>query len=311
MILVTGGTGFIGQSLIRHLVEMGYQVRTLLRPSQKSPNLPRGVPVEAVVCGLKDERGLRAAMRGVEAVFHLASAEHEGSRADLQGVDIDGSRLVAQSAVDAGVRRFLYVSHLGADRASAYPVLKAKGIAERYIIQTGAEYTIFRSGIVFGPNDHFTSALAYLMGMAPFIFLLPGDGRTYLQPIWVEDLVTGLILSLEEQGCANQIYSVGGPEFLTFRNITEIIVKAVGLKRTIVPVSAAYLRLLTVWLENNPSGFPMGTFWQDYLASDRTCDLDTLPRLFGLMPERFSRKLDYLALEGRNTPSKKNLSIVG
>jgi uncharacterized protein YbjT (DUF2867 family) len=306
MILVTGGTGFIGQSLIRHLVEMGYQVRTLLRPSQKSPNLPRGVPVEAVVCGLKDERGLR-----VEAVFHLASAEHEGSRADLQGVDIDGSRLVAQSAVDAGVRRFLYVSHLGADRASAYPVLKAKGIAERYIIQTGAEYTIFRSGIVFGPNDHFTSALAYLMGMAPFIFLLPGDGRTYLQPIWVEDLVTGLILSLEEQGCANQIYSVGGPEFLTFRNITEIIVKAVGLKRTIVPVSAAYLRLLTVWLENNPSGFPMGTFWQDYLASDRTCDLDTLPRLFGLMPERFSRKLDYLALEGRNTPSKKNLSIVG
>jgi uncharacterized protein YbjT (DUF2867 family) len=311
MILVTGGTGFIGQSLIRHLVEMGYQVRTLLRPSQKSPNLPRGVPVEAVVCGLKDERGLRAAMRGVEAVFHLASAEHEGSRADLQGVDIDGSRLVAQSAVDAGVRRFLYVSHLGADRASAYPVLKAKGIAERYIIQTGAEYTIFRSGIVFGPNDHFTSALAYLMGMAPFIFLLPGDGRTYLQPIWVEDLVTGLILSLEEQGCANQIYSVGGPEFLTFRNITEIIVKAVGLKRTIVPVSAAYLRLLTVWLENNPSGFPMGTFWQDYLASDRTCDLDTLPRLFGLMPERFSRKLDYLALEGRSTPSKKNLSIVG
>jgi uncharacterized protein YbjT (DUF2867 family) len=294
MILVTGGTGFIGQALIRQLAGMGYEVRTLLRPSKRSPRLPKGVPVEAVVCSLKDERGLRAAMRGVQAVYHLAGAEQEGSRADLQGVDIEGSQAVAQAALDAGAGRLIYLSHLGADRASAYPVLKAKGIAEHYVLQSGIPYTIFRSGIAFGPGDHFTTSLARLLRMSPFIFLLPGDGGTHLQPIWVEDLVTSMILAIEDPAAENRVFAVGGPEFLTFRQITETVAAASKNKRQIISVSPAYLRMLAIWFEHNQRDFPMSIFWQDYLAADRTCELDTLPRLFGLMPERLGKRLEYL-----------------
>jgi len=60
MILVTGGTGFIGRALIRHLVDNGYRVRTLIRPSAESPRLPKGVPVEVAVASFNDQRGLRA-----------------------------------------------------------------------------------------------------------------------------------------------------------------------------------------------------------------------------------------------------------
>src|SRR5689334_19798549 len=77
MILVTGGTGFVGRALVRQLVANGQQVRTLIRPSPRTPNLPRGVPVEVAVVSLSDERGLRAALRGVDVVYHLAGAEHE------------------------------------------------------------------------------------------------------------------------------------------------------------------------------------------------------------------------------------------
>jgi NADH dehydrogenase len=59
-------------------------------------------------------------------------------------------------------------------------------------------------------------------------------------------------------------------------------------------MSPAYLRLLAVFMENSFKNFPLSVFWQDYLAADRTCELDTLPRLFGLMPMRFARQLDYL-----------------
>ena len=62
MILVTGGTGFVGRALIRQLVANGEQVRTLIRPSPRTPNLPRGVPVEVAVAGLGDERSLRAGL---------------------------------------------------------------------------------------------------------------------------------------------------------------------------------------------------------------------------------------------------------
>ncbi|MDO8971508.1 MAG: NAD(P)H-binding protein, partial [Saprospiraceae bacterium] len=78
MILVTGGTGFIGQALVQRLVAAGRPVRILLRPSQKSPHLPQGVPVEAAVSSLKDERGLRSALIGVDTIIHLAGGERKG-----------------------------------------------------------------------------------------------------------------------------------------------------------------------------------------------------------------------------------------
>jgi uncharacterized protein YbjT (DUF2867 family) len=295
MILVTGGTGFVGQVLIRHLVSMGRKVRTLLRPSPESPHLPRGVAVEAVICGLRDERGLRAAMKGVDAVFHLAGAERKGSQADLMGVDIEGARTVASVAADAGVERFFALSHLGADRASAYPVLKSKAIAESHIIHSGIPYTIFRSADLYGPGDQFTTELARLLRISPGIFLIPDNGNTLLQPLWVEDLVTCLTLALDDRGTINQVISVGGPEFLTFRQIVNSILETMGVKRMTISISPAYLRILSVYFENSFKNFPISVFWQDYLAADRTCDLDTLPRLFGLMPERFNRQLEYLA----------------
>jgi NADH dehydrogenase len=294
MILVTGGTGFVGQVLIRHLVAMGLQVRTLLRPSAISPDLPRGVPVEAVICGLKDARGLRAALKGVDVVFHLAGAERKSSQADLMGADIEGTRTIAGVAAEAGVERFFYLSHLGADRASAYAVLKAKAIAESYITHSGVDYTIFRSAVVYGPGDQFTTELARLLRFSPGFFLLPAKGSTLIQPLWIEDLVTSLTLAMEDTSTKRQIYSVGGPEYLTFRQVIQDVQAAAGIRRLLVPISPAYLRLITLFLENSFKNLPLSVFWQDYLAADRTCDLDTLPRLFGLMPVRFSRHLDYL-----------------
>ena len=93
MILVTGGTGFIGRALIRHLVELGYPVRTLIRPSQTSPNLPLGIAVDVAVSSLTDERGLRAAMVGIDTVFHLASGEWRGPRESLMQIDIQGNKI--------------------------------------------------------------------------------------------------------------------------------------------------------------------------------------------------------------------------
>jgi uncharacterized protein YbjT (DUF2867 family) len=293
MILITGGTGFIGRALIRHLVEQNYPVRTLVRPSKKSPRLPRGVPVNVAVTSLTDERGLRAALVGVDVVFHLASGEWRGPRANLMDIDITGTRLLVQAAEDADVKRIFYISHLGADRASAYPVLKAKGIAEEYVRASKITHTIVRSAIVFGPNDGFTTGLAQIMSALP-IFLIPGDGNVQLQPLWVEDLVTCLTWCIDDPDTFNRTFDIGGPEYLTFRQIATLIENEIGIHRLKLNFPFPYLRILTVLLEYFYPNLPVSVYWLDYMAVNRTTALDTLPRIFNLMPSRMATHMAYL-----------------
>lgn len=291
MILVTGGTGFVGRVLVRQLVEAGHEVRTLLRPSQKSPRLPKGVPVEVSVVSLNDLRGLRAALRGVDYVYHLAGGESE---AQLFETDIQGTKTLVQAARRASIQQIVYLSHLGADKASAFPTLRAKGLAEEYVRKSEIPYTILRSSIIFGPEDNFTTQIARFIRMAPGIIFLPNKGETLLQPLWVEDLVTCLLWSLDNLEHENQTYKVGGGEYLTLKQIFQIITFLTRKKRIFLSAPTPLLRTLNLILEASLPSFPFNSFFLDYLATDRTCATDSLPRLFNLMPARFNYRLNYL-----------------
>jgi uncharacterized protein YbjT (DUF2867 family) len=266
----------------------------LLRPSPKSPRLPKGVPVEVAVVSLSDARGLRAALRGVDQIYHLASAAAQGRGSNLFATDIEGTHTLAQVAASAEIERFIFLSHLGADRASAFPIHKSKGIAEEFIRKSGVPHTIIRSSIVFGPEDGFTTALADILRFAPGIMPMPGDGRTLLQPLWVEDLVTCLIWALQNPDMVNQTYDIGGGEYFTLRQVMETIMNVTHTRRLLMPVPLPYMRALVVLLDSVARQLDASTYWIDYVAVNRTCPVDNLPRTFGLMPARFAYRLNYL-----------------
>lgn len=294
MILITGATGFIGRALVRQLSGIGYPLRALIRPSSKTPRLPKGVPVEVAVVSLADTRGLRAAMRDVETIFHLASAENQGSRGNLLITDIQGTQNLIDAATDAGVDRVLYLSHLGAARASGYPAFRAKGIAEESIRAGKTPYTIIRTSLVYGPEDHFTNNIARLIRSSIGFFPVPTGGRVVVQPVWVEDLVTCMIWALQNESTRNQVYEVGGNEFFTLQQVLETVMEVTRRRRYLLPLSPITLRALTVFLEGVLPGFPISSFFLDYFAVNRTTAVDSMPRYFGLMPARFSYRLDYL-----------------
>ena len=301
MILVTGGTGFIGRKLVSQLVGLGYQVRTLLKPSLQSPNLPKGMPVEATVCSLHDERGLLAAIKGVDTIFHLAGTENLATNADLNGVDVVGTRNLMNAARNGKINRVFYLSHLGADQNSAYPVLKAKALAEKAIEHSGVPFTIFRSANVYGPGDHFIVSLAKLLKRSPGFFFMPGNGQSALQPLWIEDLIASLIVSMSDENSKNVNIEIGGGEIYTFHDIVTLILNTINLRRTLISLPPPYMRMIAVYADQYLRKFPVSLFWLDTLAEDRTTDLDILPRRFGILPARLSQQIYFLPEALKNT----------
>jgi NADH dehydrogenase len=293
-ILITGATGFIGKALTRHLSETDFKVRVLIHPSSTSPDLPKGIPVEATVSGLNDLRGLRAALVDVEIVYHLASQEALGARGDLLETDIKGTRNLVQAAQESDVKRFVYLSHLGADRASAYPVMTAKAIAEDHIQKSALDYTILRAGVIYGPQDRFTTPLARMIQAIPFVFPLPDQGDSLLQPLWIEDLANIMVWTLDNPKTKRELIEIGGPEQLSFREIVLTILDVMGLKRTLLPVSTPLIRFATVLADYLSLKIPTNIFWLDYLATNRTCSLNTIPHNFNLLPSHFAKRIEYL-----------------
>ena len=298
MLLVTGATTFIGRAVLRNLSTYGYSIRTLLEPSMESPILPPGVSVEVALSSLNDERGVRAAMVDVSAVIHLAGTGLDRSIDDPAMIDAEGTRVIVEAAEAAGVERLIYQSTLGADPASAYPQIRAKAIAENYIRNSHIPYTILRSAVLFGADDCFTTSLAMLMAGSVLFFPVPGGGSTVLQPLWVEDLATCISWSLDEDETVGGTFDLGGPEYFTFRQIVSIVMRAASIMRIVVPARPPYLRGGAWLMERTLRYSPISTNWLDYLAVNRTTDLDTLPRIFGLAPTRLEDRLDHL--RGKN-----------
>ena len=273
---------------------MGERVRVLLRPSKTSPNFPRGISVEVAVSSFSDQRSLRAALKDVDVVYHLAGAERQGLQGDLNRVDVEGTATLMRATQDSNVQKIMYLSHHGADRGSAFPVLKAKGIAEHWIINSGVPFTIFRTGAVYGPGDQFTEPIARLLKLLPFVFFIPAEGETLLQPISVEDLITCLLLAVENERMVNRVIPIGGIESIPYVDIVKLIMQKTGRKRSLISISPHTLRRLTLYIDQVYRNFPISIFWLDELAVDRITNLDVLPREFGLIPGRFKNQLDYL-----------------
>lgn len=294
MILVTGSTGFIGNNFVRKLDDNSFDYRLLLSPGSTDGGLPRGKNYDLVMSSMDDSGGLRAAFNQVDFVFHLAGVEQAGLKANLSQFEIRNLETLTEIAKQVGVKRFYYISHLGADKNSAYGLLKAKGLGEEVVKKSGLQYTIFRTSWLFGEGDHFTQSIARLLKSFLGFFFLPGEGQVLLQPLWIDDFVTALLWSMDMPEIINQIIEIGGPEQLSYREIAQLVGQALGKNPKFLNISPVQYSFLTQMIENNMKNPPINVYWMDYLAENRTTALDGMSRIFEINPARMKTKLTHL-----------------
>ena len=294
MILVTGSTGFIGRKLLEKLEAEGLDYRLLLLSGEQQSLLPKGKKYDLVLSSMEDAGSLRTAFIDVDTVFYLSGSEALGSKADLAKLEVANLDTFTRIAKNANVERFFYVSHLGADRNSAYGLLKAKGMGEEVLRKSGLAYTVFRTSRLFGEGDRFTESIARLIRRYLGFFFLPGEGQVLLQPLWVDDFVTALLWSLDRKDLIGQTIEIGGSEQLSYREIAQLVADGMKRKVRFLNISPVNYSFFTQMIENRMKDPPINVYWMDYLAENRTCDLDSMSRIFDIQPARMKQKLSYL-----------------
>lgn len=254
-----------------------------------------GVSVRMVSGDVDDLPTLRLAMHGVTSIIHLAAISRPLPGRTIESVNVDGTRNVIDAAQEVGVRRIVYVSPIGADPHSAYPYLKTKGQAEELIKASSLEHVIVRTSSVYGAGDEWTTVMAMGMRAIPFVFPIPGDGRSRLQPIYVTDLVECLARCLCNGTRLDQTVTVGGPQYLTFTEVVAEVMKAAGVKRRKYYVREPVARTLSR-VSARLFGRPLFSDSAiDLLSINRTTALDAVSYQFGFQPARMSESLGYLS----------------
>jgi uncharacterized protein YbjT (DUF2867 family) len=303
MILVTGATSFVGRVVVTRLAAERREVRCLLRPSQRRQRLATGILFSTVSASMSDLPALRTAMQDVTAIVHLTGEEDLDREGTLHNHTEDTANLI-MAAQEAGVHRFIYLSRLGADRNSAYPLFRARGEAEAAVRESGLDVTILQAPVIYGPGDVSTNVLVMLAKLIPFVLPVPDSGPARFQPLWVVDLATCVLATLDRDDLIGQTIPLGGPEHFTFEQMVAEVLAAAGMRRRLVrvhiPVMQGAVALFDALLPRNP----VPPWWLHLLTVGSATDLVTIPRYFGFEPCRFSQCLGYLR---RKRPWRRDL----
>ena len=283
MILVTGASGFLGRHLLRRLSRTGEPVRCVGRPGSPGIEWLRAQGVEVAVTSLWDPEGVRLACRGVRRIIHLAAPIREARDAVVDRFHRQGTACLVEGALAARVDRLLVVSPLGSGTSPGLPFLGGCGVAEGCVRESGLPFVILQSSLMFGKGDRLIGGLIRLVRQTGLL-VVPGTGRTVLQPVWVGDVVSCLLRALDDDELLDRTIPIGGPQHLTYEEIADQIGKTMNLPIVKVRLS----RRATGWiarvleaLGRNP--FP-GYRHLELLDAGTVAAPDAVKRTFGFQP---------------------------
>ena len=234
-VTVFGGSGFLGRQIVKCLAAEGASVRVAVRHPERASFLEQLGQIELVHADVWDETTVARAVKQSASVINTVGHYVEKGGATFNAVHGQGALHVARQARQAGAKRLIHISGLGADPASDSPYVRARGIGEVLVKEAFGGVTIFRPSVMFGPDDSFFNTLANMARKTPILPLF-GMGYTNLHPVFVGNVAEACVKVLADRSTEGKVYEFGGPRVYTYRALVQLVLEQVDRRRVLVPV---------------------------------------------------------------------------
>ena len=253
LISVLGGNGFLGRYVVNGLLNKGYYVKIISRHAtlynQYFTTFKLG-QYKLINCDLKDFKGLENRLDGTDYVINLVGLlvnKNNNSFIDVHSLAL---KSLVKICKKLKIKKLIHISAIGVDKKSKSNYAKTKFYGEEEVKKFN-NYCIVRPSIIVGDEDNFINFFAKIAKISPFLPLI-GGGKNLFQPIWVQD-VADIIINILEKNITTKTLEVGGEESFTFKNILEIILEELELKRKLIPIPYSISRKLAFFLEQLPN----------------------------------------------------------
>ena len=269
-VFLTGSTGFVGNYVAERLIDGGHEVRALVRRgSEKKLRVHQQCEIRNG--DATDKNSLEKAMDGCDAVIHLVGIirEFESKGVTFRKLHVVGTANVADTAVEAGVRRFAHMSALGARPDAPTKYWNTKWEAEQYLRTLDLDLTVFRPSVIIGRGGEFAALLKQMVSIP--ITPVIGSGENKMQPVAVWNIADFFVRALEEPATIGKAYEVGGPSVMTYNEMLRETGRFFGKKVRLIHFPTTPFKIATGIFERF-SLWPITSDQMGMLAEDGVCD---------------------------------------
>ena len=236
IVTVFGGTGFLGHRVALHLRQRGFPVRIAARHPDRCPGYfsPDNSNTELRASDIHDDGSVANALVGAYGAVNAISLYVERGRETFQSVHVEAAERLARLAQRAGVQRLVHVSGVGSDPSSPSLYIRKRGEGEQAVQAAFADAILMRPTVMFGADDAFLTPILKLLRRLP-VYPMFGDGRTELQPVWVEDVAEAITRALMPAAPLPVTYECGGPRIYSYKTLLRALAKEAGIKAVLLP----------------------------------------------------------------------------